>query len=91
MLASRHLLQRYGYGGWIQLHHHCKGKAKMMKDGHEFRVIEENCWSPEARLADMEKTGIIFILDTVPRPETVCDYTKNALKCSLVSRPEKGH
>lgn len=29
----------------------------MIKDGQEFRVIDENCWSPVARLADMNKTG----------------------------------
>ena len=59
---SSKIVQRYGYGGWVQLHHHCKGKARMLRDGKLFRVIEDNCWSPEARVADMDKTGLFVCM-----------------------------
>lgn len=33
-------------------------KADMVRDdGHFFRAIDTNCWSPEARLADMNRLG----------------------------------
>ena len=52
--------QKFGYGGWCQIRHKDNGKAEMVKDGQQlFRVVETNCWCPEARIADMNKTGQI--------------------------------
>lgn len=61
----------------------------MMKDGQEFRVIDENCWSPEARLADMDKTGMwanVKIIQTLwasPVNEDTPLLRKKSLNSSL--------
>ena len=53
--------------GLIQLKHRDDGRADMMKDENFFRTIEPNCWDLDARLEDMNRTGVdIQILSTVP-------------------------
>lgn len=59
---------KFGYNGFIQLEHHKKGCARMIRDdGKFFREIEENCWSPEKRIQECDKQGVSMqVLSTVP-------------------------
>lgn len=61
------LRERYGYGGWVRLEHHHPCRARMMIDDRFFREIEDNCWSPEVRMADCDRDGVdMQVLSTVP-------------------------
>eukprot|EP00163_Fabomonas_tropica_P022662 TRINITY_DN3952_c0_g1_i2.p1 TRINITY_DN3952_c0_g1~~TRINITY_DN3952_c0_g1_i2.p1 ORF type:complete len:365 (+),score=62.50 TRINITY_DN3952_c0_g1_i2:436-1530(+) len=61
------LKEKFGYGGFINLEHHKPCCAKMMMDGKFFREIESNCWDPEPRMKECDKTGVdVQVLSTVP-------------------------
>jgi aminocarboxymuconate-semialdehyde decarboxylase len=60
--------ERFGYGGFIRLDHHKPCCARMIKDdGHFFREIEDNAWSPEKRIEEIDGFGVnVQVLSTVP-------------------------
>ena len=78
------LADRYGYEGFIHLHHHEPERAQMMLGDTCFRVIESNCWSPQRRLEECDAAGIdVQVLSTVPvmfsywaRPEDTLDLSR---------------
>lgn len=60
-------MQKFGYGDFIRLEHHKPCCARMIKGDKFFREIEENCWSPAARLIDMDDTEVTMqVLSTIP-------------------------
>ena len=59
--------EKFGYGGFIHLDHHKPCCAKMMKDDHFFREVEDNTWDAEARLKDCKEQAVdVQVLSTVP-------------------------
>jgi aminocarboxymuconate-semialdehyde decarboxylase len=58
---------RFGYGNFIRLEHHEKGKAWMMQGSKRFREILENCWEASVRIAEMEQHRIdMQVICTIP-------------------------
>ena len=58
---------RYGYPGFIRLDHYKPCCARMMKGDQVFREITDNCWDPQRRIEDMDRTGVSMqVLSTVP-------------------------
>jgi len=61
------LVERYGYPGFVRLHHYAPGQARMMIGDAAFREIDDRCWSPQRRLADCDAAGVdVQVLSTVP-------------------------
>lgn len=58
---------KFGYGDFIQLDHHAKGKAWMMQGGKKFREIDQNCWNPVKRLEEMNQHKVdVQVICTIP-------------------------
>ena len=58
--------KKFGYGEFIHLEHRSCG-ACMMKGDNIFRVVEENCYKPVARISDMDQTNVDKqVLSTIP-------------------------
>jgi len=61
------LAEKYGYEGFVRLDHHAPCRARMMIGDREFRVIEDNCWSPGRRIEDCDRCDVTTqVLSTVP-------------------------
>ena len=78
------LRERYGCGGFVQMEHLTAGCARMTIDGKLFREVQDNCWDPERRLEECDRTGVdVQVLSTVPvmfcywaKPEHSCDLAR---------------
>ncbi len=59
--------RKFGYGDFIHLEHHKPCCARMIKGDKVFREIEQNCWSPDARILDMDDTSVdMQVISTIP-------------------------
>ena len=59
--------EKFGYGGFIHLDHHKPCCARMMMDDRFFREVQDNCWSPEARMTECDHHRVdVQVLSTVP-------------------------
>jgi aminocarboxymuconate-semialdehyde decarboxylase len=76
--------KKFGYGDFIMLDHHEKGKAWMMQGNKRFREITENCWDAETRIREMEAhKADMQVICTIP---VMFSYWAKANDCLEVSK-----
>jgi len=75
---------RFGYGGFISLHHHHPGCAKMMIDDQFFREVQSNSWDAGTRMKECDEHHVnVQVLSTVP---VMFSYWANSKDCLEVSQ-----
>lgn len=58
---------QFGYDGFIRLHHHKAGAARMMQGEKFFREIQANCWDAELRIDEYAALGVqVQVVCTIP-------------------------
>ncbi len=77
-------VNKFGYGDFIKLEHHEKGKAWMMQGEKRFREIKENCWDAEVRIKEMEQhKADMQVICAIP---VMFSYWAKANDCLEVSK-----
>ncbi len=75
---------KFGYGNFIQLHHHEAGKAWMMQGNKRFREINENCWDAAVRISEMAEHGVdMQVICTIPVMFSYDAQPKDCLELSV--------
>jgi aminocarboxymuconate-semialdehyde decarboxylase len=75
--------KKFGYGEFINLEHHKPCCAKMMMNDQFFREVDENCWSPSARIKECDHHNVdVQVLSTVPVMFSYWTKPKDGLEIS---------
>jgi len=73
--------KKFGYGDFITLDHHAKGRGWMMQGDKRFREIFANCWDAELRINEMKKHQTdMQVICTIPVMFSYWAQAKDALE-----------
>lgn len=76
--------RQFGYEGFIRLHHHKPGYARMMQGEKFFREIYQNCWNPEFRIEEYKAFNTsVQVICTIP---VLFYYWAKTEHCEITSR-----
>jgi aminocarboxymuconate-semialdehyde decarboxylase len=76
--------KKFGYGDFIHLDHHEKGRAWMMQGDQRFREIVENCWDENVRIEEMaQHQADMQVICTIPVMFSYWAKAMDALEVSM--------